>query len=232
MSESSTGQTLAAPGNEAPAQPAESASPLWDAIYQQIKADIITLKLPPGQPLRESALAAQRGVSRTPVREALRRLAYEGLVQIVANSGAIVAEVSLRDFLEITRVRELIEPFVAGAAAGAIDSAVLADLSHRFRLLKDIPAREESFRALNEADRALHGALLAAAGNRRLQMIMENLDAMIDRFRYLSAARVYEESIDEHLAIIRAVEAGDRKAAEAAMRRHLVNLRENILKML
>ena len=232
MSDSTSGPILAIPGNEAPAQMAESASPLWDAVYHQIKADIVTLKLPPGQPLRESALAAQRGVSRTPVREALRRLAYEGLVQIVANSGAVVAEVSLRDFLEITRLRELIEPFVAGAAVGAIDGTVLIELGDRFRRLKEVPARQESFRELNEADRALHGALLGAAGNRHIQMIMENLDAMIDRFRYLSAARVYEESIDEHLAIIRAIEARDRRAAEAAMRRHLVHLRENILKML
>jgi DNA-binding GntR family transcriptional regulator len=162
----------------------------------------------------------------------LRRLSYEGLVQIVANSGAIVAEVSLRDFLEITRVRELIEPYVAGAATGAVDAGLLAELAAEFRRLQVVPRGEEAFHALNEADAALHRALLVAAGNRRIQIIMENLNAMIDRFRYLSAARVYDDSIEEHLAIIEALQDGDRKAAEAAMRRHLAHLKENILRML
>src|SRR5260370_4389337 len=158
--------------NDQPFTQPEVAAQLWDAVYQHIKSDIITLKLPPGQPLRESQLAAQQGVSRTPVREALRRLSYEGLVQIVANSGAIVAEVSLRDFLEITRVRELIEPYVAGAAAGAVDAGLLAELAAEFRRLQMGPRSDEAFHALNEADAALHNALLAAAGNRRIQIIM------------------------------------------------------------
>jgi DNA-binding GntR family transcriptional regulator len=206
--------------------------PLWDAIYQRIKSDIITLVLAPGQPLRESQLAAQQGVSRTPVREALRRLAYEGLVRIIANSGAIVSEVSLRDFLEIIRVRELLEPFVAGAAIETIDAATLAELAQEFRRLQGTARGEEAYRALNEADGALHSALLDAAGNRQIQLIMENLNAMIHRFRYLSAARVFDDSIAEHLAIIEALQAGDRKGAENAMRRHIIHLRENSLKML
>ena len=218
--------------NDQPFTQTEVVPQLWDAVYQQIKSDIVTLKLPPGQPLRESQIAARQGVSRTPVREALRRLSYEGLVQIVANSGAIVTEVSLRDFLEITRVRELIEPYVAGAAAGAVDAGLLAALAAEFRRLQITPRGEIAFHALNEADAALHNALLAAAGNRRIRIIMENLHAMIDRFRYLSAARVYDDSIEEHLAIIEALQADDRKAAEAAMRRHLAHLKENILKML
>ncbi|HWE60468.1 MAG TPA: GntR family transcriptional regulator, partial [Chloroflexota bacterium] len=185
--------------NDRPFTHTEAAPQLWDAVYQHIKSDIVTLKLPPGQPLRESQIAAQQGVSRTPVREALRRLSYEGLVQIVANSGAIVAEVSLRDFLEITRVRELIEPFVAGAAAGAVDAGFLAELAAEFRRLQIAPRGEAAFHALNEADAALHNALLVAAGNRRIRIIMNNLNAMIDRFRYLSAARVYDDSIEEHL---------------------------------
>jgi len=206
--------------------------PLWDAVYQRIKSEIITLQLPPGQPLRESQLAAQQGVSRTPVREALRRLSYEGLVQIVANSGAIVSEVSLRDFLEITRVRELIEPYVAGAAVGAVDSVLLGTLAQEFRRLQSAPRGGEAYRALNEADSTLHTALLEAAGNRRIQAIMENLTAMIHRFRYLSAARVYDTSIEEHLAILETIQTGDRKGTEAAMRRHIIHLKENILKML
>jgi DNA-binding GntR family transcriptional regulator len=206
--------------------------PLWDAIYQRIKSDIITLTLAPGQPLRESQLAAQQGVSRTPVREALRRLAYEGLVQIIANSGAIVSEVSLRDFLEIIRVRELLEPYVAGAAIDAIGAGKLAELSREFRRIQGLPRGEEAYRALNEADSALHAALLDAAGNRQIQLIMENLNAMIHRFRYFSAARVFDDSIVEHLAIIEALQAGDRKGAENAMRRHITHLRENSLKML
>jgi DNA-binding GntR family transcriptional regulator len=206
--------------------------PLWDAVYQRIRADIVTLKLAPGQPLREGQIAAQQHVSRTPVREALRRLAYEGLVQIIANSGAVVAEVSLRDFLEITRVRELIEPYVAGAAVGAVEPAQLEELAAEFRRLQGLSRGDATFHALNAADSALHDALLVAAGNRRIQMIMETLNAMIDRFRYLSAARVYDDSIEEHLAIIEAVQAGDRRAAEATMRRHLGHLKENILKML
>lgn len=210
----------------------EAAVPLWDGVYQRIKSDIITLKLAPGQPLRESQLAAQHGVSRTPVREALRRLAYDGLVYIVANSGTVVAEISLRDFLEIVRVRELLEPYVAGAAIGRIDAVTLAHLEAVFRRQQEMPRSEDAYRTLNEADNLLHSSLLEAAGNRRIQMIMDNLYIMIHRYRYLSAARVYENSITEHLAIIEAIKSGDPAAAEEAMRRHIVRLKENIHNLL
>src|SRR5437588_672886 len=134
------------------AAPPAGEAPLWDGVYRRLKSDIITLKVLPGQPLRESQLAAQRG--------------------------------------------------------------------------------EEAYRILNEADNKLHAALLEAAGNRRIQMIMDNLYIMIHRYRYLSADRVYEDSIAEHLAIIEAIKAGDREGAEAAMRRHIVRLKENVHKVL
>src|SRR5438034_614340 len=152
------------------AAPPAGEAPLWDGVYRRLKSDIITLKVLPGQPLRESQLAAQHGASRTPVREALRRLAYDGLVHIVANSSAVVAEISLREFLEITRVRELLEPYVASEAVGRIDAATLADLEATFRRLQVTPRGEEAYRILNEADNKLHAALLEAAGNRRIQM--------------------------------------------------------------
>jgi DNA-binding GntR family transcriptional regulator len=212
--------------------PSEAPPPLWGSVYKRIKADIITLKLAPGQPLRESQLAVQQGVSRTPVREALRHLAYEGLVHIVANSGAVVAEISLRDFLEITRVRELLEPFVAGAAVGHLEAVTLANLETEFRRLQGTPPGPDAYRTLNEADSMLHSALLEAAGNRRIQMIMDNLYTMIHRYRYLSAASVYEASIAEHLTIIEAVKSGDSAGAEEAMRRHIVHLKENIHRLL
>src|SRR5262249_11317766 len=140
-----------------------------------------------------------------PVREALRRLAYDGLVHIAANSSAIVAELSLRDFLEITAVRELLEPYVAATAIGRIDPALLDDLESTFRRLQDLPRGDEADRTLNEEENKLHNALGEATGNRRIATIMDNLYVMIHRYRYLSAARVYDESIAEHLAIIAAM---------------------------
>ncbi len=205
--------------------PPEDAKPLLiasvvDQAYAAIRERIISGALPRGSRLHQEDLAAELGVSRTPVREALRRLGAEGLVEMQTNRGARVADIDRGDMVAPTEARMVIEPGAArmAAQAGADVQRMRAAIEHQRAVLGDV---ERSF----GANREFHLALVEAAGNPYLQHFAEilwvsRIGAPIYARQADTEARMALDA-DEHEAILAAIEARDGRRAETLTRRHL-----------
>ncbi len=209
----------------AESQPKDSISPRSslsraEHAYQQLMEAIRSGKLKPGQRIRETDLAEQLQISRTPVREALHRLQSEDLIVNAPHRGLIIAELDYQQIMELYQMREVLESTAAGLAAKhASEPEIYA--------LREMLARQQQ--CLNEPDaqanqnRLFHNALYHASHNRYLLKSLNSLkDAMV-----LLGATTYsipgrtETAVDEHKAMVDAIEQGDREAAEALTREHI-----------
>jgi len=189
---------------------------------QLLRRAIISARLPPGLPLSENELAARLGVSRTPVREALGRLAEEGLVDVFPQYGTFVAPIRLAEVLEARFIREALECAVIREAA----ASPRPDLVRRLRRLIEEQTEAAAGRDLDaflDRDEDFHRAFSEATGHLRVWKVTQGEKYQMDRIRFLSLPRIQSlpELIDQHGAMVDAVEAGDVDAAEAVMRRHL-----------
>jgi DNA-binding GntR family transcriptional regulator len=192
-------------------------------ICDQLRDAIVALRLAPGAPLVEKELTEAFGVSRTPVREALIRLAEEGLVDIRPQSGTFVARIPLASIPEAVIIRQALEGTTVALAAEAVAGG--AECS----LLDEAIARQEAFAALGDmeafhgADEAFHEAFAALAGHPGLWRVTRSAKLQIDRCRRLTlpAPGRMLHVIAEHRIIRDAVQAGDAPAARAAMQAHL-----------
>lgn len=184
-------------------------------------------ELAPGDWIDEAALALEMGISRTPLREALKLLAAEGLVQLQPRRGCYVTELTERDLDEIFPVIALLEGRCAHEAAlkaGADELASLEVLHER--LVRHAQARR--INAYYETNYEIHEAIIRLAGNRRLaQLITEQRRLLrLARHRSLKLPGRLEASLSEHLAIFAALKARDPQGAEMAMRTHLTRQHE------
>jgi GntR family transcriptional regulator, rspAB operon transcriptional repressor len=208
-----------------------------DWVYAELKAAIVALRLAPGEPLRESALAEQLGVSKTPIREALMKLEQEGLVETVSFKGAVVTSYSRRDLVEIYELRELLEGFAAGAAAesmGAAGRERLGRVAARCRALAGDSAERAALAELAELIWEFDDVLFEQVGNGRMRALIENLRAHLARIGQLTAGipgRI-EASVAEHERIVAAIAAGDAAAAAERMREHIRSVRDDQLRVL
>lgn len=207
--------------------------PLRDRAYQALREAIISGHLAPGERLVEAKLAQEMGISRNPVREALRRLEHEGLARRLPRGGMAVAEVDLRDVAEVYAVRSVLEGLAARLAAGRLRA------EHRERMARSIREGEEARRRgdldlLVQTSSIFHGTIMEVAGNARLSSLMQVLDHHISRFRRLSlqAEGSPAEVLEEHRHILEALERGDEVQAEALMRQHLEHSGRQILRFL
>ncbi|MER5833908.1 GntR family transcriptional regulator [Streptomyces sp. NPDC002130] len=205
-----------------------------EAVYERLKGDIESLRMRPGAKLSEVRLGEELGASRTPVREAIRRLAREGLVDFVPGEVARVAGISLGGVRALFEFRMLLEPRAAAsvATAGSADERVLAPFRE---LLERLEVFDESFRALDSATQAgsyqefyditeaFDQAVIAACRNPYLARTIRDLRSQTVRLRHLSHSgpRRMLISLEEHRAMLKAVTHGDAQAAEAACRHHL-----------
>lgn len=207
--------------------------PLRDRAYQVLREAIVSGHLTPGERLVEARLAQEMGISRNPVREALRRLEHEGLARRHPRGGMAVAEIDLRDVAEVYAVRSVLEGLAARLAAGRLRP------EHRERLVRSLQEGEEARRS-GELDRLVasssvfHSTVLEAAGNARLTSLLQVLDHHISRFRRISlqAEGSPAEVLEEHRHILNALERGDGAEAEDLMRRHLEHSGRQILRFL
>jgi len=201
-----------------------------ERILQELRADIISQQLRPGQAIREDELAQRYGISRTPIREMLRKLEQEDLVKIVPNKGVIVSELTSHDIEEILDIRLSLETTAARMAAVNVSSAQLTELKEIDRLLDQAVELQDSIISV-ETDAKLHNLILVAAGNTRAQKIIMNLMSQILRVRFVSAHKPgrIETTVTEHKDIVRALLGKDPEKAEEAMRIHLTNTKELLL---
>jgi DNA-binding GntR family transcriptional regulator len=204
-----------------------------DWVYEELKQAILELRLPPGHPLREAALAEQLGVSKTPIREALSRLEQDGLAEMTSFKGAVVTGYSRTDLLEIYELRELLEDAAARSAAESIDPAALQRLTEICRESRELrdgsdPARLAAL--ISEFDTVLFDQVR----NSRIRALIENLRAHLTRIGQLTAeipGRV-QISVDEHEKIVEAIAARDPDLAARRMRDHIHSVRDDQLRAL
>jgi DNA-binding GntR family transcriptional regulator len=202
---------------------AESASA---TIYRALREEILGLARKPGEPISEKDIAQARNVSRTPVREALLRLAAEGLVDTVAKSGTFVARIPISALPEAIVVRKALEQVTARAAAIHARRSQITSL--RAILERQREAESAGDRgAFHRADEAFHAAVAAAGGYPGIWSLVQGVKTQIDRYRLLTLpqpgrmARV----IREHAAVVAAIERHDADRAAIAMEGHLDGLR-------
>ncbi len=201
-----------------------------ETIFQTLRADIISQKLKPGQPIREDELAQSFGISRTPIREMLRRLEHEDLVKVIPNRGVFVSELTQADIEEVLEIRTALETAAARSAALKLteqDLMELKDISRQLDVAIELQDSIVSF----EADSRLHNLILVAAGNRRAHRIINNLMGQIHRIRFISGHMPgrMDTTVAEHKQIVVALLSMDPDKAEEAMRIHLMSTRELLL---
>ncbi|MDI9370320.1 MAG: GntR family transcriptional regulator [Synergistaceae bacterium] len=194
-----------------------------DYAYQELRHRIITKQLKPGQRLPEVNIAAQMGVSRTPVREALRRLASEGLVQIIPNSGARLAAPTVREIEDTFLVREQLECLAIELAADKIGDRHLRRIEEA--LIEESRAIEDKeLETYLEVNEAFHKTVADASGNKVLVEYVENILARTNAYVVFYDPFFKPEttpSPDDHRRILAALKDKDKEKCIELMKLHL-----------
>jgi DNA-binding GntR family transcriptional regulator len=202
-------------------------SSLGERAYEELRSAIVTQRLSRGTPLVEADVTASLGVSRTPVREALRRLELEGYLERDGASRLFVRRLTVHQLDEAFLVRELLEAFAARLAADRIADAELERLDAL--LAADVAALEdgdvEKLARLNEQ---IHGVVLEASRNRTLSEVLRTLRGRVFGLTAFAVGSSSDQRafVEEHALLVRLLAAGDGEAAEALVRRHLRRARD------
>ena len=190
-------------------------------VYGELRERILNLSLEPGARLHEAELAAELAVSRTPLREALRMLLAEDLVEQLPTGGTLVRRLDLQDMRELYAVRAALEGLAVREACQRLtdaDLGRLGDLVERMRLLVDHPAE------LTRLGGEFHAGIAAIAGNRRCEQLLRQLDGHMRRYRTLSSRRGPRRraALEDHRALFETLRARDPDAAERTVRDHVL----------
>ncbi len=209
----------------------DSYQPLREVVCESLRDAIRRGVLKPGERLMEIQLAEELGVSRTPVREAIRKLELEGYVIMMPRRGTSVASMSIRDINELFEIRTALESLSNGLAAERITDEELESLQ---RLLVMIGGyvEEGNMDKIVEMDIEFHDLLYRAARNSRLVGIISNLREQLTRFRTLSMSYPgrLETTLEEHREIVEAIAEGDVKRAKKAAEHHMEMSEKTLLK--
>lgn len=205
--------------------------PLAQAAYGRIKGEILDQRLLPRQPLVEAELAAQYGMSKTPIREALLTLAREGLVEFSPFRGGRVRDFTADDAREIYEVRELLEPFALERSALHIGEDERRSLRSLFEEAR-ATAESGERRKLARLNRAFHSALVIRCGNERvigiLAQMQDQVTVMSLRLWNVQATHLHEA--DQHEAVLVAMEAGEIGQAAVLLREHISEFKERYIR--
>lgn len=204
--------------------------PLREVVFDVLRSAITSGTLQPGERLMENQLAEQMRVSRTPVREAIRKLEQEGLVVMVPRRGTYVADLSIRDINEVFEIRTALEVLAAGLAAERIREEDLEELE---RLLVEIGEHIErgDMDQLVDADIRFHDILFGATHNKTLAGIISNLREKITLFRTISYAYPgrAKRSLEEHRRLVEALAQRSPILAQQVARKHMENAEQTLL---
>lgn len=201
--------------------------------YEQILEMILNGGARPGELVNERRLAESLSMSRTPVRDALLMLEGEGLLLRQGGRGLQVRQMRIEDYMDALQVRLLLEPTVAGMAAGNVPAATMQALRAQIAALRALPPDQPTDRALaRDIDEGIHGAISEAVENRQLSAIIRTMRRQTQIFDLRSMPERLADTCAEHLAILDAVEAGDPERAASAMAAHLARVRDSIIQRL
>lgn len=205
---------------------------LYQEVAERLRQRIFAHELTPGTWIDEQKLAEQYGISRTPLREALKVLASEGLVELKPRRGCYVTEISPQDLDDIFPLMAMLEGRCAAEAvnkASAHDIAVLKSIHEQL----ESAARDGRIDAFFEANQEFHKKIQELAGNRWMLSVIQDLRKVLklSRLHSLSLEGRLQQSLDEHRVIMAAFEARETAKAEKLMHDHLLSGREALAKM-
>ena len=202
-----------------------------ETAYQQLKRAMQTGDLQPGARIRETEIAEKYNISRTPVREAIRRLEADGLISFVPHHGAVVSKLDHQQTMELYDLREVLEGTAAAFAARHASAAEIAELEEL--VANEVPIRDDP-QKLADLNRLFHSVLIRAAHNRFLERALLGLRdsmALLGRTTLGIPGR-YETAHEEHVEMVTAIANRDPEAAEAAARKHIRNAQRTRLKIM
>ncbi|MFB9990840.1 GntR family transcriptional regulator [Deinococcus oregonensis] len=214
-----------------PIAPKQRRSLAREDVYTQLSTWIIEGTLQPEEPLRDLDIADSLGVSRTPVREALRRLEDEGLVETALNRWTRVAPLQLSQAASLYPVVEVLEVLALQLAASSFTAADLGQL-HQLNLQLKTALQHRDAGLAVDADTAFHDLWISKSGNQQLQQTLQALKRKLRRIEraYFDGTRAGQASLDEHAAIAEALGAGDLERASQALKANWQNSLERLSK--
>ena len=208
----------------------DSYQPLREVVCETLRDAVRRGVLKPGERLMEIQLAEELGVSRTPVREAIRKLEMEGYVIMMPRRGTYIADLSIRDINEVFEIRTSLESLASALAADRITEDELEKLQ---RLLVQIGTHIKSgdMESIVRTDTEFHDLLYQASRNTRLVGIISNLREQLTRFRTTSMSFPgrLKATLEEHRKIVEAIAQGDEKAARKAAEHHMEKSEQTLL---
>ena len=198
--------------------------PLRDVVFNTLRRAILRGELKPGERLMEIQLANKLGVSRTPIREAIRKLELEGLVLMIPRKGAEVAEITEKNLRDVLEVRCALEELAVQLACDRINQEEIHELhaaAARFEQMFD----SDDITSIAQADEAFHDVIFQATDNERLIQLLNNFREQMYRYRveHLKKKEVHATLIAEHQEIIRNIEQRNKKEAAEVVCRHIDN---------
>jgi DNA-binding GntR family transcriptional regulator len=211
---------------------AEAARSQSEAAYLRIRDRIVSLDMPPGSVVQEARLREELEIGRTPIREALQRLALENLVRSIPHRGTFVTDINITDLARITEVRVVLEPHAAKLAAERLAASDRPAIQELLDVLEAGGATDQ--RELMRLDQRIHRQIYRAARNSFLESTLERYLNLSLRLWYLVLDHEVRlrEAVAEHVELLRAVLAGDGSRAEDGMRRHVAGFEREIRKAL
>lgn len=207
--------------------------PLRDVVFNTLRQAILTGELKPGERLMEIHLANKLGVSRTPIREAIRKLELEGLVTMIPRRGAEVAQITEKSMNDVLEVRRAMDALCVELACDRICAQELCNLE---KACDDFARAVETkdIRVIAQADVVLHDIIVQATGNRRLVQLVNNLSEQMYRYRfeYLKDFSRHESLIEEHRRIYLAIKENEKETASSWAKLHIDNQEHAIMEQI
>lgn len=204
--------------------------PLREIVYEELKREILVGEIAPGTRMMEIELADEMGVSRTPVREAIRKLEKEGLVTIEPRKGAYASDVSIKDMVDVLEVREDLEAMAAAMAAQKVnkdEKQALIEATMEYKEAVESERTEDIIRC----DEKFHQLIVNCSGNKTLVQLFSQVQELALRFRYLyyDDFSRYERMPMEHREIEEAILSGDYEKARVVAGEHVKKLKQFVI---
>ena len=198
--------------------------PLRDVVFQTLRQAILKGILQPGERLMEIHLAQKLGVSRTPVREAIRMLEQEGLAITIPRKGAIVAGMTEKDMQDVLEIREALEELSVQVACDKITDEEIAELQKNMKNFEH-SLKSGDLKKMAQADVEFHDVIYRATDNPKLINMLNNLREQMYRYRveYLKNPQNHEQLLQEHEAIYKGIVEKDKSAVTEMIRKHISN---------
>ena len=198
--------------------------PLRDVVFNTLRQAILRGELKPGERLMEIQLANKLGVSRTPIREAIRKLELEGLVLMIPRKGAEVAEITEKSLKDVLEIRRALEDLAVRLACEKITKDELKELKKAGDEFKKV-LKSQDITEVAEADVRFHDVIYMATDNPKLIQLLNNFREQMYRFRveYLKKSEVRPQLLAEHDEIIKYITEGNKEEASRVVTRHIEN---------